>query len=402
MNEVVILGAGYAGLRALKKLQGNNGDFHITLVDKNPYHFEATDLHEVAAGTQPREKITYEIEAVVDPKKTTFKQAEVAKIDRANSEVIFTDGSSLHYDYVIVALGFESESFGIEGVEEFAMEMVSVDAAENINKHIHAKMAEYRTTQDPNALKIVVCGAGFTGVELLGALVEGRDEFAEEAGVSADGIQIYCIEAVTRLLPMFDEKLSEWGINHLKNWGVQLLTGKPIKAIKGGAVVYQDNAETGETAELEAGTIIWTTGVSGSHVITDSGYEARRNRVSVNADLRDPEYDNVYVIGDVSAVMDPETNRPWPTTAQIATKMGEFAAKNLVKQMNGQPTEDFTFKSLGSVASIGNTHAFGLVFDKPVKGYPASFIKKSIMDKSLLETGGVKQMLSKGRWDLYH
>lgn len=70
--------------------------------------------------------------------------------------------------------------------------------------------------------------------------------------------------------------------------------------------------------------------------------------------------------------------------------------------MNGQPTEDFTFKSLGSVASIGNIHAFGLVFDKPVKGYPASFIKKSIMDKSLLETGGVKQMLSKGRWDLYH
>ena len=127
MKEVVILGAGYAGLRALHVLQGSKGDFHITLVDKNDYHYEATDLHEVAAGTQPRERISYDIADVVRPQKTTFLQNEVATIDRQSQRIMFTDQTSLSYDYLIVALGFESESFGIPGVNENALEMVDVD-----------------------------------------------------------------------------------------------------------------------------------------------------------------------------------------------------------------------------------------------------------------------------------
>lgn len=402
MKEVVILGAGYAGLRALHVLQGSKGDFHITLVDKNDYHYEATDLHEVAAGTQPRERISYDIADVVRPQKTTFLQNEVATIDRQSQRIMFTDQTSLSYDYLIVALGFESESFGIPGVNENALEMVDVDSAETIYHHLLKQMKEYKKTQDPDLLKIVVCGAGFTGVELLGSLVENRKEFAEIAGVQSEEIKLFCVEAVTRLLPMFDENLSAYGINNLVKWGVEFLTGKPIKEIKPGVVVYQTDAETGATEELSAKTIIWTTGVSGSHVMADSNYAARRGRVMVNQDLSDPEHSNVFVVGDVSAVMDPATNRPYPTTAQIALKMGYQSAKNCLHLIKGEKTEDFHFESLGSVASIGNTHAFGLVGKMPVKGYPASFVKKAIMDRSLFLTGGVKEVLAKGRFDFYH
>ncbi|KRM96136.1 pyridine nucleotide-disulfide family oxidoreductase [Liquorilactobacillus aquaticus DSM 21051] len=401
MKEIVILGAGYAGLKALRRLQANKGDFHITLVDRNKYHYEATDLHEVAAGTQPKGKITFPIADVVKAS-TTFEQAEVKLIDRTKQKVQLTNGKSLAYDYLIVSLGFRSESFGIAGVAENALEMVDVVSAENVYQHIMQQMKDYTKTKNQDDLKIVVCGAGFTGIELLGALEDNRKRFAAAAGVEPQKLEFYCVEAVTRLLPMFDEKLADYGISTLKKWGIKFLTGKPIKEIKPNTVIYQENKETGETKELTARTIIWTTGVSGSKVMEASGFSQRRGRVMVSADLTDPDFSNVYIIGDVSAVMNTENNRPYPTTAQIALSMGEHAARNILAQINRAATTPFTFKSLGSVASIGNTHAFGLVGKSAVKGYPASFVKKMIMDKSLLETGGVKEMLAKGRFDLYH
>lgn len=400
-KHVVILGAGYAGLRALHELQKGKNEIKITLVDQNEYHFEATDIHEVAAGIQTSERITYPIKDVVKTDCTTFIQGTVEKIDSANQSVYLKDQEAISYDYLIVALGYESESFGIPGVEEFSLKMVDIPTSEKVYQHLVKQMEAYKGTQDENYLKIVVCGAGFTGIELLGSLVEGRKKLAELAGVQPEKIELYCVEAVTRLLPMFSEKLGGYGIDHLKKWGVNFLVGKPIKEIKEDTVVYLDNQETSELSELAAKTIIWTTGVSGSHVVGDSGFAAKRGRVMVQPDLTDANHSNVYIIGDCSAVMDKESNRPYPTTAQISLKMGEHAGKNIKAQLNGEPTKEFTFKSLGSVASIGNSHAFGEVGKMEVKGYPASFIKKAIMDRSLFETGGVKEVLAKGRFDFY-
>lgn len=400
-KHVVILGAGYAGLRALHELQKGNNDLKITLVDQNDYHFEATDIHEVAAGIQTSERITYPIKDVVKTACTTFVQGRVETIDSENQLVHLKDQEALSYDYLIVALGYESESFGIPGVEEFSLKMVDIPTSEKVYQHLTEQIKAYKETKDENCLKIVVCGAGFTGIELLGSLHEGKKNLANIAGVEPEKIQLYCVEAVTRLLPMFSEKLGGYGIDHLKKWGVNFLVGKPIKEIKQDTVVYLDNQETNELNELQAKTIIWTTGVSGSHVVGDSGFAAKRGRVMVQPDLTDADHSNVYIIGDCSAVMDKESNRPYPTTAQISLKMGEHAGKNIKAQLKGEPTKEFTFKSLGSVASIGNSHAFGEVGKMEVKGYPASVIKKAIMDRSLFETGGIKEMLAKGRFDFY-
>lgn len=400
-KHVVILGAGYAGLRALHELQRGNNELKITLVDQNDYHFEATDIHEVAAGIQTSERITYPIKDVVKTACTTFVQGTVEKIDSENQLVQLKDQEALSYDYLIVALGYESESFGIPGVEEFSLKMVDIPTSEKVYQHLTEQMEAYKATKDENCLKIVVCGAGFTGIELLGSLNEGKKNLAKIAGVEPDKIQLYCVEAVTRLLPMFSEKLGGYGIDHLKKWGVNFLVGKPIKEIKQDTVVYLDNQETNELNELNAKTIIWTTGVSGSHVVGASGFSEKRGRVMVKPDLTDADHSNVYIIGDCSAVMDKESNRPYPTTAQISLKMGEHAGKNIKAQLKGEATKEFTFKSLGSVASIGNSHAFGEVGKMEVKGYPASVIKKVIMDRSLFETGGIKEMLAKGRFDFY-
>ncbi|MCO8291657.1 NAD(P)/FAD-dependent oxidoreductase [Tetragenococcus halophilus] len=398
MKEVAILGAGYAGLRALRELQ-KQSELHVTLVDHNDYHYEATDLHEVASGNQPKEKIIYPIKDVVDPKVTTFIQDEVEKVDPDQQVIELKNNQPLHYDYLVVALGFESETFGISGAKENALEMVDVETAEKVYDHIQAMMKKYKETKDKKYLRLVVCGAGFTGIELVGALHDGKKRYAQIADVDPSEIEIYCIEAVANILPQFDDQLTQYCLDYLDKWDVHLLTSSPIKAIKPERVVYSNN-DTDK--ELEAGTIIWTTGVSGSHVMGESGFSEKRGRVMVNDDLTDPDHNNIYIIGDVAAVMDKESERPYPTTGQISLQMGEHAAKNIMQQAKGEATKNFTFKNLGSVASIGNTHAFGYVGSTGVKGYPASFMKKMIMNRSLLKTGGLKEVMAKGRFDLYH
>lgn len=403
MQEILVLGAGYAGLKTVRSLQKQAGDFHITLVDRNNYHYEATELHEVASGSQPKDKISFPIKDVIDEKKVTFIQDDVLKVNPEASTAELKNSGTLHYDYVVVSLGFCSETFGISGAKENALQMVDINTADNIHQHILRMMEKYRETKDKKYLRLLICGAGFTGIELAGALVDERKRYAQVAGVTEDQIEIVCVEAATRILPMFDDEMAKYGVDLIEKLGVNLMLGSMIKEIKPGEVVYATSPdENAERQSIAAETIIWTTGVSGSPVMGESGFAERRGRVIINSDLRDPKYDNVYILGDVSALMDPETDRPFPTTAQIATRMGAHAAKNLLHQIKGEATEDFTYKSLGTVASVGNTHAFGLVGKSKIKGYPASVAKKGIMNKSLIEMGGLKELLAKGRFDLYH
>lgn len=405
MKHVVVLGAGYAGLKTVVLLQKKlKGAVKITLVDRNPYHYEATDLHEVAAGTQTPSKISYKVADLIDPDITTFIQDEVVKLDPAAKNVqLAHQDEPLTYDYCVLGLGFVSETFGIKGAEENALPMTNVKEAIDIHDHILAQLKDYRTSKNPDNLKIVVCGAGFTGIELAGALVDARAHYAEVAGVQQSDIQIILVEAATRLLPMFNDKLADYGVNLVKKLGVNLMTGCLISGIEPGKVLYKRGKDADEES-VTAGTIIWTTGVSGSPVVAESGLKARRGRVMVTDHLNDPEHPDLYILGDVAAFMAPGEKRPYPTTAQIALSMADYTAEDLAERIkNGQRVaKGYSYKSLGTVASVGNTKAFGMAMGHPVKGYIGSFMKKMIMNRSLMEVGGVKELLSKGRFDLYH
>ncbi|MGT2715313.1 NAD(P)/FAD-dependent oxidoreductase [Streptococcus respiraculi] len=402
MKEILVLGAGYAGLKAVRRLQKETGDFHITLVDRNPYHYEATELHEVAAGSHSKEKISFPIQEVVNSNRVTFIQDQALSVDRKEQTVNLKTKGTLRYDYLVVALGFTSETFGIKGAMENALQMVDIDTAGAIHQHIIQQMATYRATKDERHLRLLICGAGFTGIELAGAFVDERKRYADLAGVSPEKIEIVCVEAATSILPMFDDDLRNYALNLIDSLGIRLMTGCMIKEITPGQVLYATEQTGEELQAIEASTIVWTTGVSGSPVMAESGFEQRRGRVVIKPDLRDPDYDNVYIVGDVSAFMDPKTNRPYPTTAQIATQMGKHVATNLLHQLKGEALEPFVYHSQGTVASVGNTHGLGLAFNKKVKGYPASVIKKAIMNKSLLDMGGLKELMAHGRFDLYH
>lgn len=342
----------------------------------------------------PATKITFNIQQVL-PKDVQFIQSKVSKVDVSSKLVVLENHAPLRYDYLIIALGFRSEDFGLPGAAENALPLDNVTSAETIAKTIEQRVANYKQSQDPKDLTVIVAGAGFTGVELLGELTHSLPALAKK--YDTPPVKIISMEMATRILPMFDEKLANYAMDYLKSHGVTMMTGSKITKIEPNAVVYADGDQE---KKVEGNTIIWTVGVSGSDVIADSGFNQRRNRVVVSNHLNLTDHPEVFIIGDVSAVMT-DAGRPYPTTAQISSQEGDHAGKNVAAALNGQPLTDFVYKSKGTVASLGSQDGIAQIGKShKYTGFIAKVLKRVITDKSLLEDANLSTMLKQGRWPL--
>jgi len=400
MATILVLGGGYAGMRAIKFLQKTAlAEDNLILVDQSSLHTEKTNLHEVAAGTIDPAKITYDIPSVIG-KRVTFIQDRVTNVSVNDQQVTLAKHSPLTYDYLVLALGFQSESFGIKGVDDNALPMDDLATSKTVYHHIESKLKYYAETKDRNDLKIAVCGAGFTGIELLGELTQSLPKL--QAKYQTPAVKVVCLERMPSILPMFGQPLRDYALNFMAKHDIEMRLGASITEVTPTAVIYEDADK--QVHQFDANTIIWTVGVSGSHVIADSGFDQRRNRVVVQADLSLTDHPEVFIVGDVAAVMDATGKRPYPTTAQIALAAGEQAAKNIGALRRGQPTDAFHYQSVGTVASLSDRDGIGEIFSKhrPVHGYPASALKKVITDRSLLESAHLSTVFHKGRFDLYH
>ncbi|EHN59477.1 MULTISPECIES: NAD(P)/FAD-dependent oxidoreductase [Oenococcus] len=387
MKKIVVLGAGYAGLRTVKELIRLKADAQIVLVNKNDYHYESTQLHEIAAGTKEPDDITFKIMDVISPK-VHFVKDEVLKIDRSKRQVQLKNSQAISYDYLVNCLGFESETFGIKGADEFGLPLIDVPSALAARKHLEKTLANYSKSQDENDLHIIVCGAGFTSIEYLGELVYRLPELIKKYDLPKDKIKIYCVEAGPKILPMLRPNLAKYAIDYLEKHGVEIHTNTPITEITANSVLSKDLSFT-------ANTIIWTTGVKGSHVIADSGYQQHRNRVAVSTDLSLPDDTNEFVIGDVSAVPSPD-GRFYPTTGQISIAEATLAAKNIVAKLQGKPTAPFVFNNLGTVCSLGPFNGVAellLAGHWHLKGLKVAPLKRIVNDRSVLELAHFKTML---------
>ncbi|RYL94127.1 NAD(P)/FAD-dependent oxidoreductase [Sporolactobacillus sp. Y61] len=393
-KRIVILGAGYGGLRTLKKLQNMHINASLVLINKNNYHCETTSLHEVAAGSSDAREICYPIDYVIDRKQTAFIQDTVLRVDREEKQVILKERPPVKYDYLLIALGFESETFGIEGIHEHALAISDIPSVERIRKHITDQFDAWQQDKEEEHLTIVVGGAGFTSFELLGELTNRLPVLARRFGIHPKKVRVICIEPSPHVLPMFDRKLADYGTRKLLARGVEFVIGRVNRLVPGH--IYYRNGN--EMHVIHAGTFIWTGGVRGSSVIEASGFNQKRGRVRVNDDLTVPGYPDIMIIGDCSAVIDPESGHPYPTTAQIALQQADCAACNLHARIENRPVKAFVYKCKGTVCSLGRNDAMGEVMGKNLKGYPASFMKKVIENRSLAKVGGVETMLKKGRF----
>ncbi|MFA9560055.1 NAD(P)/FAD-dependent oxidoreductase [Evansella sp. AB-rgal1] len=397
--KIVILGAGYGGMMTATKLQKTSAyqDAEITLVNKHNYHYQTTWLHEPAAGTLHHDRTRMRIDSVIDTNKIKFIKDGVAEIKPDEKKVIL-EGGELDYDYLVIGLGSEPETFGIPGVQEHAFSIRSVNSVRLIREHIEYMFASYNNEEVKNEgyLTFIVAGAGFTGIEFVGELSERVPELCKEYDIDRDKVKIYSVEAAPTALPGFDEELVNYAVNLLESRGVEFLISTPIKEVTKDGVILADGEE------IKSSTVVWTTGVRGNSVIEKSGFEAMRGRVKVDKDLRAPGYEDIFIIGDCALVINDEINRPYPPTAQIAMQQAKTCANNLKQLLAGKDNlETFTPDIKGTVASLGGKEAVGLVGSKKLYGQSASMMKKVIDNRYLFLLGGMPLLLKKGKFNMF-
>ncbi|AUZ41477.1 NAD(P)/FAD-dependent oxidoreductase, partial [Bacillus sp. MBGLi79] len=370
--KVVVLGAGYGGLmtvtRLVKKIGVNEAD--VTLVNKHNYHYETTWMHEASAGTLHHDRCRYQIKDVINTSRVNFVQDTVKKIDKEGKKVVLETGE-LSYDYLVVALGAVPETFGISGLKEYAFSISNINSSRQLREHIEYQFATYNTEAEkrPERLTIVVGGAGFTGIEFLGELGNRIPELCREYDIDRQQVRLICVEAAPSVLPGFDPELVDYAVNYLEGKGVEFKIGTAVKeCTPDGIICGKDD----QTEEIKAGTVVWAAGVRGNPIIEESGFENMRGRVKVKPDLRVEGHDDIFVIGDCSLIINEETERPYPPTAQISMQQGETCANNLAALIHGKETETFSFDNKGSVASLGEHDAIGVAFGRKMTGTTAS------------------------------
>lgn len=385
-KQIVILGAGYAGLlcalEARKRLSGM--DAQITLVNKHTYHQLITQLHETAAGARSDRSIRVSINNVIRDKKIDFQKGIVEQIVPSDKKVVMEDGTTLSYDYLVVALGSEAEYFGITGLKEHAFILKSVNQARLIRSHIESCFARYPYEKKPELLRFVVGGAGFSGIELIGELADALPNYAKDAGVDMSLVELYNVEAAPGILPGFDEELVQRARTSLEERGVTFMTGLPIVEVAPG-VVHLKNGES-----IESETVIWTGGVRGNQLVINAGFETEpRGRAKVNKFLQSSNYSDVYILGDCSFVLGNE-GRPLPPTAQLAWQMGSAAGKYLYHDIKGGTKVPFNAKIMGSLASLGRKDAVGKVLQSyKMYGRMAYVAKEASQIRYLAKIGAV-------------
>ena len=399
--SILVLGAGYGGLTTVVNLQKIMGtdEVDITLINKNEYHYESTWLHEAAAGTMTPEQVRYDIKEVIDPVKVRFVQATVEEIDVKGKRVL-TDNGEFTYDYIVIALGFEGETFGIEGLDKYALSIANVKAARYIREHIEFQFATWSTEEvkDDSRLNIVVGGAGFTGIEFLGELANRVPELCKEFDVPREKVRVICVEAAPMVLPGFDPELVNYAVGHLESKGIEFSIGTPVvEATPEGVNIKKSDDEF---EFIKAGTVVWAAGVRGNRLIESTPIENMRARVKVEKDLRAPAFPDVFIVGDCALMINEETNRPYPPTAQIAMQQAETAAANIKALIQGGTTQEFIPDLKGTVCSLGDDDAIGVVFGKKVTGKRASLMKKMIDNRALYMVGGPKLVMKKGKFNV--
>lgn len=396
--KIVILGAGFGGLMAVTTLQKKleTSEAEIILVNKHAYHYQRTWLHQVAGGTIEPNRVRFEIQPLLDPKKAQFIKQTVTKIDPKQKKVVFENKEELSYDYLVVSLGGEQQTYGIKGIDECSFSISSVNAAKRIRNHIENQFRNYHQNQKDENLTFVVGGAGLTSIEFLGELTDWVPTLCRKYHVDQNKVKYICVQS-SYPLQLFDRDLAEYGVQSLEKKGVQFILGKHIKECKKDAVLIGGKGEE-ELEKIKTGTFIWAAGIRGNTMIEEAGIATMGGRVEVQADLRVPGFSDLFIIGDCSIVKNEKTGEPYQPTAQIALQQGITCANNILSLIRNESNlEPFVPHIRGIVCALGKDNACGVVYGKKITGKKALSMKKLIDNRALYMIGGTSLIAKKGR-----
>jgi NADH dehydrogenase len=346
--RVVVIGAGFAGLTAVRTLDGSGAD--VTLVDRNLYSTFQPLLYEVAtAGLSPTD-VAYPLRSFARRSRTRFRRGDLARLDTAARRAVLSDGATLDYDYLILAIGVTAAFFGIPGAAEHSWSLYTRRDAVALHNRLAASLERLSVAGPGPGLAVTIVGGGATGVELAGTLAELRNIALPAAYPDVDpaSLHVRLIEQAHSLITPFDKSLRTYAFRQLQQRGVDVRTGTGISAVSDGSVTLSDGTE------LASDITVWAAGVAAPDLVKDLGLEqGRHGLLATDEDLRVHGQDRVFAAGDIALI----DRNPVGQLAQPAIQEGRHAAANIRRLMAGEPTTRFRYFDKGTMATIGRRSA---------------------------------------------
>ena len=380
-HRVLILGGGFAGVetaRYLERLNQRRDDVEIWLVSRENFSLFTPLLPEVCSGMLDARHAVTALRAQLRRPSSWAITATVEQIDLDEKVVTVLGGDGdlhrLHYDSLVVALGGETATFGIKGIEQWAVGMKTLADAFALRNRIVEMLERADLETDPEVrraeLTFVVGGGGFSGVETAGEIEDFIRRLRKRyyAKVDQSEIGLYLVELKDRLLAEMAPGMGEYAAKKLARRGFDIRTSTPIKEVRVDGVVI------GDDEFIPARTVIWTGGVQPAPVVRDSGVEVDRAGRVVTTPTMATSRPDVWAIGDCAWIPDIEhEGRAHAPTAQNAVREAKRLARNVMATIDHRPdlVQPFEYRPIGTLASIGHHTGVGLVFGVPVRGWIA-------------------------------
>jgi NADH dehydrogenase len=385
-QRILVLGGGFAGVetvRALEKRLGGRQDVEIWLVNQDNFMLFTPLLPEVCSGVLEPRHVVSPLRGMVKRPSTWCITADVEGIDLDARVVTVLGGDGdlhrLGYDWLVLAVGGVTHTFGIPGIDQYAMGMKTLADAFGLRNRIIEMFERAELEEDPEQrraqLTFVVGGGGFSGVETAGELEDfvRRVRKRYYPKIAPEQISTYLVELGDRLLGEQTPDMGAYARRRLAQRGYQVRLNTAIKEVRENEVVihHEDSDEV-----IPTRTVVWTGGVRPAPVVRDSGVETdKAGRVQTQATMQTSR-DGVWAIGDCAIIpnVDDPNGKPHAPTAQNAVREAKALADNILARIDGREQRPFRYKPLGQLASIGHHTGVGVVFGVKVRGIIAWFM----------------------------
>ncbi len=380
-KQIIVLGGGYAGVHAAKKLgkafKRHQDKVEVTLIDRHRHHTLMTELHEVAGNRVDESSVKISFDRIFSGKNVNVVRDEIKGIDFKN-QVLTGAAGSYAYDQIIIATGAESTDFNIPGVKEHSFYLWSLEDALRIRNHIVEIVRAASYEKDPQERKemltFAVAGGGFTGVELVGELIEWLPILCKEHGIDYSEVTLMNVEALGNILNMLPDKPRDKAIAYMKKNGVIIRTNSLIVNADAKSFTLKDGTV------INTRTFIWTCGVRGTTFCHSLGLkDGKVQRKAVDEFMKSPDYDNVYLAGD--GIWFIEDGRPVPQIVEAAEQTAATAADGIIYTiksdlgLKAEPAKPFKSNFHGYMVSIGGRYAVSFNMGMALSGLFAQGVK---------------------------
>ena len=366
-KRVVIIGAGFAGLKVARMLANKSVD--VLLIDRNNYHTFTPLLYQVATCGLDPSAVAYPIRNIfADAPNVHFLLGDVTEINTTERSITIKTNTSgdRHetYDYLFVAAGSNVNYFGNESVQKNSFSLRDLNDSITIRNHILRLFEKATWTDDDTKrealMTFVVVGGGPTGLETAGALYELYNNVLDAVYDKHDKMQarVILIEATENVLLPYPENLRKSAKKQLESLGVEVLTNAFVEEVGSDFVKLKDDTI------IRTNTVVWSAGVKGNPLAEMLGIELERSRIPVKETMEVIGLDNVFAAGDIAYLEQDNTGQGYPGLIPVAQQQGAVVAKNILHDLHSEPYETFSYFDRGSMATIGRRRAVAWAFNK--------------------------------------